>query len=237
MVRLMKIPIYPTLLLLFASFTLSNAADATARKSPFDGTWRWEFAMPDGGTVSPTIKFKFKEGQLSGTSRFRAGTETPLTNIFVQGNQISFNVLREYLGESVLTHYRGTLMGDTIKGKIASKSNGEVALYEWEAHRANGIDGTWKWSVTFGERTIDSRVSLKQEGDKLRGKMSLGRGEVDIHRGRFRNNNVFFEVERRGFDGEKSTNVFRGKFSGDKITGTYVSATRGTNEWNAVRAD
>jgi hypothetical protein len=40
-------------------------------------------------------------------------------------------------------------------------------------------------------------------------------------------------------DGEKSTNYYRGKLSGDTITGSYTSnfGQRRTNEWHAARAD
>jgi hypothetical protein len=153
---------------------------------------------------------------------------------------VSFDVVREYFGEQVVTHYSGKLEGTSIHGKITSNVGGEKQVYDWDAKRISGIDGVWKWSVTFGDRTFDSRVTLKLEGDRLTGKLSGGRSDTDIHRGRFRDNRVSFQVERRGFGGgETTTNIYRGRLEGDKITGIYTSTFGGlrTNDWNAVRAD
>jgi hypothetical protein len=231
--------LYATVLSLLVLVCVAPSADAPKR-TRFDGIWRWEFTMPDGGQVTPSLKLRTKEGQLTGTSRFRSGTETPITNIVVDGATISFDVVRNYLGDPVVTHYTGRVQGDILKGKIVSESNGEKHTYDWKAERASGIDGVWKWPVTFRDQTFEQRVTLKLEGDKVRGKLATGRGESDIHRGRFRDNRVTFEVERRGRDGgEKTTNYYRGKFDGDTIVGTYTSTFGGlrTNEWNATRAD
>jgi hypothetical protein len=222
--------------------TLPGAEDAR-RKSPIEGIWRWDFIMPDGGKVTPRVKFKTTDGELTGTSRFRLGTDAPVTNITVKGSQVSFDVVRDYEGEPVLTHYSGKLTGDTIKGKVTSKSNGEEQSYEWIAARASGLDGVWTLTVDFGERSFDSRLTLKQEGEKVSGKLGGRGGERDIHRGRFKDNRISFEVERPGWGGsEKSTNRYHGKFSGDKMIGTvemnrFGGEGRQTNDWDAVRAD
>ena len=38
-------------------------------------------------------------------------------------------------------------------------------------------NGTWKWSVKFGEQTREMTLKLKLEGDKLTGAMVSQRGE------------------------------------------------------------
>jgi hypothetical protein len=217
-----------------------NAAEQPVKRSPLEGIWLWNFNMPDGSHVTPRVKFRTKDGELVGTSRFRQGSEAPVTNIVLKDGQVSFDVVRDYLGEPVVTHYKGKLSGTAIKGKITSVANGEEQTYDWDAKRVSGIDGVWKWTVTFGEWTFDSRVTLKADGEKLTGKLAGGRGgDLDIHKGRFRDNRVYFEVERRSREGEKSTNVYRGKLDGDRIIGSYTSTFREhrTNEWDAVRAD
>lgn len=217
------------------------AAQESAKKSPLEGIWLWNFTMPDGSHVTPRLKFRTKNGVLVGTSHFRQGSEAPVTNIVFKDGQVTFDVVRDYLGEPVVTHYKGKLSGTSIKGKITSVAGGEEQTYDWEAKRVNGIEGVWKWTATFGERTIDSRVTLKADGEKLTGKLAMaGRGgDIDIHKGRFRENRVYFEVERRNREGEKSINVFKGRLEGDTIKGTYTSTFRElrTNEWNAARAD
>ncbi len=200
--------------------------------------------MPDGGKVTPRLKFRTREGALTGTSRFRSGSETPLTNLTVQGDQVSFDVVREREDEEVVTHYRGRLNGDTIKGKINSKSNGEDQSYDWVAKRVSALDGRWTLALDFGgERPFESKLTLKQEGEKLSGKLAGRRGESDIHKGRFKDGRISFEVERPGREGgEKSTNKYYGKMAGDKMEGKvemnrFGTSERETNYWDAVRAD
>ena len=229
------------LLIITAALALDvNAAEEPAKRSPLEGTWLWSFNNSDGSHLTPRLRFRTKGGELTGTSRFRAGSEAPITNIVFKDGQVSFDVVRDYLGEPVVTRYTGKLSGTTIKGKIRSTANGEQQVYDWDAKRVSGIEGVWKWTVTFNERTFDSRVTLKADREKLTGKLAGGRGgDLEIHKGKFRDNRVYFEVERRGRDGEKSTNVFRGRLDGDRIIGTYTSTFREfrTNEWDAVRAD
>jgi len=221
-----------------------TAADDVRRRSPLEGTWQWDFTMPDGGKVSPRVKFKTKDDELTGVSRFRPGSEAPLTNIALKGDRVSFDVVREYEGEKVVTHYSGRLNGDTIKGKITAKSNGEEQSYDWVAARANGVDGAWTVTVDFGtDRPFESRLTLKQEGEKLSGKLRGFRSDSDIHHGRLKDGKISFEVERPGFGGgEKSTNRYHGKVSGDTMTGKvemnrFGGEGRQTNDWDAVRAD
>jgi hypothetical protein len=222
---------------LAAVFMMNVTAAEDAKKSPLTGLWVWTFTTSDGGQVTPRVRFKMKDGELTGTSTFRSGWDAPLKNIVFKDGQVGFDVARDYLGDKVTTHYSGKLSGTTITGKITAAANGETETYDWDAKRISGVEGVWKWTVTYNERSFDQRVTLKPEGEKLTGKLATGRGDIDIHHGRFKDNHIHFETERRGFDGEKTTNVYRGTLDGDKITGTYTSnfGGRRTNEWNAVR--
>jgi hypothetical protein len=219
------------------------AAEGPA-KSPLDGIWQWEFTMPDGGKVTPRVKFRTKQGELTGTSRFRAGSETPVRNIVFKGDQLSFDVVREHEDEEVVTHYRGRQSGDTIKGRITSKAAGEEQSYDWVAKRVSPLEGAWTLSVDIGrERPLESKLTLKQQGEKLEGKISAFRRDLDIHKGRFKDGRISFEVERRSRDSdEKSITKYHGKMVGDKMEGqvemnNFRTGDRETNDWEAVRAD
>jgi hypothetical protein len=216
----------------------SVAADTT--KNPFSGNWRWKFQMPDGTEVNPRLKLRATNGTYVGTTRFR-NMDAPITNVVVQGERIRFDVVREYHGEKVVTHYDAVRRGDTLQGRLTAKvAGGAGESHEWVAERISSIDGAWTWPVAFGERTFDQRLTLKLEGDKLSGKMAGFRNETDIQKARFKDNKVSFHVERRGRDGEKTTNYYRGVFTNDTIRGTWEfvrSGEKRTNEWLATRAD
>ncbi len=196
--------------------------------------------MPDGSQVSPILELKQQNGELVGKTSFRQGTEASITNLTVKGAEISFEVVREREGQVVLTRYEGVWSGDKITGKIASNWTGQEQTYDWQARRLIDANGVWKWSSTFGGFRSDSRLTIKQEGDRLTGKLSGGRsGDLDIKHGRFRNGQVTFQTERER-DGETYTNRYQGKLTGNKIVGkmelNFFGQPR-TNDWEALRTD
>lgn len=222
---------------------LLNAGAAENGKK-LDGTWRWDFTMRDGSETTPRVKFKTdKEGKITGTSVSRKGSEAPLTNIVVKGDRVSFDVVRDYLGDKVVTRYAGRISGDTIRGTITSKSNGEEQTYDWEATRPSGLNGAWKWNVNFGRRAVELTMTLKQDGEKLTGKIRGGGGgntESEIHRGKVKDGNVSFETERTNREGIKRVTRYHGKVADDTITGKVEANFGGewtTNKWEPIRAD
>src|SRR5947207_2198603 len=38
---------------------------------PLEGTWRWNFTMPDGSVVRPKLKLTTEKGEITGTTSFR----------------------------------------------------------------------------------------------------------------------------------------------------------------------
>jgi hypothetical protein len=230
--------IYASLAAFLATLLFVWGAEPKPRPA-YAGTWHWTFTMPDGTQVEPKLKLKEVDGKPTGTSSFRAGTETPVTNLTVQGDTLAFDVIRERAGQRIVTHYSGQLSGQTIQGKIQSNWSGEPQTYPWEAERYAGVEGTWKWTNDFGRFRGESRLKLKQDGHKLTGKLTAFRREQDIHGGRFENDEVSFHTETE-YEGEKYTNRFSGKLVGETIEGQVELNVLGrlrTNDWTAHRAE
>src|SRR5262245_33331960 len=135
-----------------------------------EGIWKWNFTMPDGSQVTPKLKLKREDDKMTGTSSFRPGSETPITNLVVNGEELSFQVARERDGRQIVTQYRGIVSGDSIKGKMVSNWSGEEQTFDWKARRVVGVEGTWKWSGSFGGFRSQSTLKLKQDGEKVSGK-------------------------------------------------------------------
>jgi len=234
----MKTKLTRTLCLLVA-VTAALAADSQSPSS-LEGIWKWTFTMPDGSQVTPKLKLTQENGQLTGTSSFRTGNETPITNLVINGAEVSFEVVRERDGRAIVTRYSGTWSNDTLKGRMVSNWGGDEQSYDWRARRVAGAEGTWKWSVGFGGSRFASTVKLKQDKEKLTGKVISGRGtETDIKEGKIKNDEVSFEVERDR-DGEKTVSRYYGRIYGDKILGKMESNFSGearTNDWEALRVD
>lgn len=241
---------------------LLAAEDEDAKTAhPLDGSWRWNFAMPDGTTVRPKLTLAVKDGKLTGTTSFRAGTEAHITNAVLNGDQLRFDVIRDRDGQQIITTYSGKWDTNSIKGKVESNWAGEKQTFDWTAQRAHiGIEGTWRWNRSFGRgggggggggrggRGFQERVELEQHGELITGSMpgfSFGGRQapkLEIQNGVFTNGVVYFEVERQRFGSdEKTTTYYEGKVHGDTIKGfiesTDFEGNPVENDWEAKRTD
>jgi hypothetical protein len=112
-----------------------QAADAAA------GTWSWTMAGRQGGEPRKmTLTLKVEGGKLTGklSAPGRQGGEARDTEISdgkIKGDEISFNVVREYNGNKMTTKYSGKVTGDTLKGKIETERDGQTRSRDWEAKR------------------------------------------------------------------------------------------------------
>lgn len=217
-----------------------------------EGTWRWNFTMPDGSTVRPRLKLRLRNGVLSGATSYRAESDASVTNLALSGQDLRFQVVRTREARSIVTTYIGRWTNDTIVGRIESDWAGEPKSYPWQAERTSiGLDGTWKWSGVLQRgssrsRTNEVRAELEQHGSKLSGR-TVGRigGGIPLRHGTVTNSMIAFDIERTL--GElKIVSHFEGRFSGDTIRGK-VSIDRDRDgevddeeeefDWEAHRVD
>lgn len=195
--------------------------------------------MPDGSRIEPRVRLHYDGTNLTGTVRFRAGTETPITNATLQANRVQFQVVRQRDGRTVTTTYTGQLQADTIKGTIQSDWDGTAQTYPWEARRAEpNATGTWQWLVPTARGPTKMTLTLQQQGERLTGRLQAeGRRSVDIRRGRARKGEISFTVERERETGTV-VSLYHGRIEGDTLKGTietdYDTGTR-TVAWEAVR--
>ena len=62
--------------------------------------------------------------------------ERPISEGTIKGNDVAFTVRSKRDDQTVTSHYRGKLSGDSIKGKWDSDWTGDVVTRDWEAKRA-----------------------------------------------------------------------------------------------------
>jgi hypothetical protein len=89
------------------------------------GTWKASFTTQNGQTIESTLKLKQDGEKLSGVVIGRNGNETPLEDIALAGDQVSFKLTRERNGEKVTTKVLAKVTGDELKGKLESNYGGE----------------------------------------------------------------------------------------------------------------
>jgi hypothetical protein len=99
--------------------------------------------------------------------------------------------------------------------------------------------GTWKWTVKFNDQSVDLSLKLKLDGDKLTGTY-VGRDnkETPIEDATYKDGDLAFKVTRER-DGQKFVINYKGKVSGDTITGKTEFERNGekqSRDWEAKRA-
>jgi hypothetical protein len=116
--------------LVAASLPAVAADDA---KGKVDGTWAWSIQTQNGQSFEQKAKLKQEGDKVTGVIMGRNNQETPIKEGKVKDGEVTFDVTRERQGQSVTTHYKGKVDGDTIKG-TTEREGGQSR--EWMAKRA-----------------------------------------------------------------------------------------------------
>src|SRR5438093_6974516 len=123
------------------------------------GTWKATFTTQNGQSIESTLKLKQDGDKLSGVVTGRNGNETPLEDIALAGDQVSFKLTRERNGEKVTTKVVAKVTGDELKGKLDSNYGGENHTLDWQAKReketadapaSTGVTGNWHYQINLG---------------------------------------------------------------------------------------
>ena len=90
-----------------------------------DPSGKWTFETQGrGGPQTVTLTLKASGGSLTGTLAGGRGGEVNISDGKVNGDDISFNVVREFNGNQFTTKYTGKVSGDTIKLTIEGPRGG-----------------------------------------------------------------------------------------------------------------
>lgn len=114
---------------------LSCVLAVAALAADVSGKWTAEMQGRNGNTMTQTFNFKVDNGALTGSVSGMRGGESEISNGKVDGDNISFDVTREFNGNSFTMHYTGTISGDEIKFKV-ERQGGEGRTREFTAKKA-----------------------------------------------------------------------------------------------------
>lgn len=89
---------------------------AAAAAPAVAGTWELTTESSQGGTRTNTLKIK---DNMTATYTSR-DTETPVTDLKIEGNQISFKITRTFNDQQVTMDFKGTVDGKTLKGEFVT---------------------------------------------------------------------------------------------------------------------
>lgn len=213
-------------------------ADHHGGKADPNGTWTWKRQGRNGGAeITSTLKLKADGEKLTGKMSGRNNTENEISNGKVKGNEISFDLTREFNGNSFTMKYAAKIEGDALKGQWTVTRDGQERSREWAATRAASLAGDWKYSITRSNGdSMDLIMSLKVEGEKVDGVVKVNEFEMPVE-GTYKDGVFAYKMERDR-DGTTWTSTFKGKVSGDKLSGKSTSNWNGeerVREINATR--
>ena len=113
---------------------LTCALAVAAFAANVTGKWTAEMPGRGGNTTTSTFTFKADGSTLTGTVAGGRGGDVSITNGKVDGDTITFDVVREMQGNSITLHYTGKVAGDEIKFKM-EREGGQAR--EFTAKRAS----------------------------------------------------------------------------------------------------
>jgi hypothetical protein len=136
----MKIKNYSKTILSSCTAAILLIAAAAQAADP-SGTWTWSTPGRDGGAERVTtlvlkVEGSKLTGKISAPGRDAQPTETPITSGKIDGDNISFDLVREFNGNSITNKYSGVVTADKITGKIEASRNGQPQSREWVAKHA-----------------------------------------------------------------------------------------------------
>lgn len=103
------------------------------------GKWTAEMQGHGGNTMTVNMNLKQDGDKLTGTVSGRNG-DTDITDGHVDGDSISFKVVREFNGNQMTSMYKGHVDGDTIHFSVTMEG-GNMGGHprEFDAKRASGM--------------------------------------------------------------------------------------------------
>jgi hypothetical protein len=115
----------------FVRFFLAAMLAVCAFAAGVDGKWKATYETPDGQKRESTFDLKADGATLNGTVTSPRG-ESKIQDGKVDGDNVSFNVVRNFNGQDFKIGYKGKIEGDDMKLTV---SFGEDRTFDMVAKR------------------------------------------------------------------------------------------------------
>jgi hypothetical protein len=124
-----------TTLLLATVFAFTAQADD--KKVDPSGTWTWTSPAGNNRPERKNTLVLKKEGEkITGTvEREGSDGKIDIQDAKLNGDELTFTVVREYQGNKFTIKYSGKVSADNIKGKTEFERNGQQQSRDWEAKK------------------------------------------------------------------------------------------------------
>lgn len=231
-------------LLVFCFFVswMQFAVGADSKVDP-TGTWKWERTRGEN-TRKFTLKIKTEGGKITGSyimRRNETDVETEIKEAKLYGDQLSFQVDREFNDRKFTITMNGKVGKDTITGAGEFSAGGNSREFEWNAKRYVGsaeVVGTWQFRIeTNNGNVLEPTLKITEKDGKLAG-MYTGRiGDREVKNLEIKGNQLTFEMSGER-DGDEWKVDYKAHPRGDLISGTIdfdFGGNTGTIEFEGKR--
>ena len=118
----------------FSLLALLGVFSLVAAAADVSGTYKAEVPGRNGNTQPLTITLKADGSALTGNLANARG-ETPITNGKVDGDKVSFDVVRKMQDNEITIKYKGKVDGDSIKFTQTANFNGNERSTDFVAKK------------------------------------------------------------------------------------------------------
>jgi SAM-dependent methyltransferase len=189
------------------------------------GTWRW--TMP-GAKGEQTFELRLKQRFQNASGGAKVdGKEQPAGDVMLVGDRLSFSIGGGGQGEKAKMIFSGRVIGDTIRGTVATQGGADAGKRDWAAKRdAVNLAGTWRWAQGDKQTSID----IRRYDGRFYASMPAGKGQAPVPQFYVWGAGVYFIIEgspRQTFDGIAD---------GDRIVGKTTGDGADAQDWTAQRA-
>ena len=197
------------------------------------GTWSWKNRFGRDGEETESSVTITKEGEAFSGSYSGQGGESPVTDVKLEGDVLSFTMSRETERGSFSSVFSGKIDGDALKGSATTKFGEREMRRNFAAERVvpvGEVEGSWTWSSNRGRggEPVESRITFTKADGKLGGSITRGDTETPLEDVVADGGKVTFKVTRSfGDSGNSLTMNYHAQVRGDVLKGGYSFARSG----------
>jgi hypothetical protein len=120
-------------------FLATSLAGACLWAADASGKWTAEMQGPGGNTRTVTMNLKAEGSKLTGSVSGGRGGEAEISDGKIDGDDLSFSVVREFNGNKMTSTYKGNLDGDVIHFhmKMEGGPMGNMPERQFDAKKAS----------------------------------------------------------------------------------------------------
>jgi hypothetical protein len=178
----------------------ANARPATEQPSPPadpSGSWKWDFASPDGSKLEFVLKLKWDGKKLTGKyTAFESTVE--IQDAKLEKDALSFAVRQDFGGFQSEVKFQGKTAKDELKGKVLVAFGDQPQEIDWTAKRFLDVEdvvGVWDLETAgFDGNPFRSTLTITKDDKGLHAKTASDFGDLEASKVEIKDNQLIYDM-------------------------------------------